>query len=111
MGLSRTDLVSVLAIVAGGALGASLSLNFLLLSPPGAEPALALATVVAPVPPAPAFVPVPPPPMAPVVPVPPMVPVPRFPPVGMPIFESMGPEDVERGSANSAAHRGSVDFE
>ena len=92
MRLSRTDLVPVLAIVAGGALGASLSLNFLLLSPPGDVPALALAPVVAPVPPVPSFVAVQPPPMAPLVPVPPMLPVPpvpRFPPVGMPIFESV----------------------
>ena len=88
MRLSRTDLVPVLAIVAGGVIGASLSLNFLVLSPRGDVPVLALAQVVAPVPLVPPFAPVPPPPLATVVPVPPMEPVPAlpsFPPLGMPI--------------------------
>ena len=73
MRLSRTDLVPVLTIVAGGAVGLSLSLNFLLLPPPGDVPALALAPVVAPVPP-----------IAPAAPIPPMAPIPpipRIPPV------------------------------
>ena len=54
MRLSRTDLVPVLTIMAGGAIGLSLSLNFLLLAPSGDVPSLDLAPVVdpaAPVPP------------------------------------------------------------
>jgi len=69
----------VLTIMAGGAIGLSLSLNFLLLPPSGHVPALTLAPVVAPVPPVPPAVPVPPiapvPPMAPIPPVPPAPPV------------------------------------
>ncbi len=76
MRLSRTDLVPVLTIVAGGAIGLSLSLNFLLLPPPGDVPALALAPVVAPVPPVPPAVPV-----APIPPMAPIPPIPRIPPV------------------------------
>ncbi len=88
MSLSRTDLIPVLAIVAGGVIGASLSLNFLVLSPRGDVPVLALAQVVEPVPTVPLLGPVSPPPLEAVVPVPSMVPVPAlpsFPPLGMPI--------------------------
>jgi len=58
--------------MAGGAIGLSLSLNFLLLPPSGHVPALTLAPVVAPVPPVPPAVPVPP--IAPVPPAPPVAP-------------------------------------
>ena len=45
MRLSRTDLVPLLTIMAGGVIGISLSLSFLVLSPVGDVPALNLAPV------------------------------------------------------------------